>query len=223
MKSFKASRSIAVLVLLSNVSPALAAELLETTVFSAPAEYCVEQTSLRGTLKNTILEHHLIIPPEDHFKAGDIFVAARFKSRPDEIWLTNGVSWRTQNSNGPLNVYRASEQMNPVIPISVFFHPMDVSAVVGDGQIWVGYGLRSEMEDARISFNEMLTHGRYDLIWEAGSAGVGADGISRKICFTTTGMTTSVFVGGTNPPNPVGNINLPDPDGDNTVLEAVAP
>ena len=56
--------------------------------FSAPAEYCFPQTSVRselGKFDKVILDHNLIVNEQDHFKSGDIFVGFRRKSQPDIV------------------------------------------------------------------------------------------------------------------------------------------
>lgn len=186
------------------------ADTSETTEFSAPAEYCFPQTSLRGEFDKIILDHHVIIPPEDHFKSGDIFVGARFKSQPDTLWLTNGVSWWNADDDidnpGP-KAYSSFSKLQPVIPVLVNYTPADVSAFVGDGEIWVGYGLRSEAETWRESFEEMKSSQRFSLLWEIGVAGstlpspiVGLHSLLPTICLTATKMTTTIHVANINPP-----------------------
>lgn len=67
----------------------------DTVKFSAPAEYCFPQTSIRsesGKFDKIFLDHNLIINEQDHFKVGDIFVGFRRKSQPEILWLTNGTS-----------------------------------------------------------------------------------------------------------------------------------
>ena len=39
------------------------ADVPETTTFPTPAEYCFEQTVVRGDITKLIFDHNLIIPP----------------------------------------------------------------------------------------------------------------------------------------------------------------
>ncbi|MBK6619028.1 MAG: hypothetical protein IPG31_11975 [Nitrosomonas sp.] len=57
---------------------------------------CFPQTSLRAEpnkFNNIMLDHHLIISEEDHFKEGLVFVGFRLKSQPDTLWLFDGENW----------------------------------------------------------------------------------------------------------------------------------
>lgn len=186
------------------------ADSSETTKFSAPAEYCFPQTSLRGGFDKIILDHHVIIPPEHHFKIGDVFVGARFKSKPDVLWLTNGFSWWNvdDDSVGPKSY--ASGKLQPVIPTSISYDPIDVSAFIGDGEIWIGYGLRSEAESWREAFDEMKRSQRFDILLEIGVPGfsfpsAGLHSLLPNICLTATQMTTTIMTVDTMPiPNKTG-------------------
>ncbi|WP_442499501.1 hypothetical protein [Methylobacter sp. sgz302048] len=173
------------------------AEPKYTTVFSEPVEYCFEQTSLRGGLDRTILEHHLIVPPEDHFKLGDVFVGFRRKSEPDKLWLY-GIFGNWIDSNDTQYIYSRSvysmQKLEPVIDASIFLDPTDVTEFVGDGEIWVGYGLRkgktSTEED---SFQEMMDNQRYYRLWQIG----GSIEKNSTVCLTATQMEEDTGTGNT--------------------------
>jgi hypothetical protein len=171
-----------------------------TTEFSAPAEYCFPQTSLRsefGKFDKVILDHRLIIRKEDHFKTGDIFVGFRRKSQPDVLWLTDGVSWQNaaDDSDTPraFPIYAPNNsdgKLQPIMSITLSNEPTDVSAYIGDGEIWTGYGLRAEGETWKESFEDMMSNQRFEKIWEITgfTPAIGLQGTQPTICLTTTGM-----------------------------------
>ncbi|MGJ0431539.1 hypothetical protein [Methylobacter sp.] len=164
------------------------AEPKYTTVFSEPMEYCFEQTSLRGGLDRTIQDHHLIVPPEDHFKLGDVFVGFRRKSEPDKLWLY-GIFGNWIDSNDTQYLYSRSvysmRKLEPVIDVSIFLDPTDVTEFVGDGEIWVGYGLRKgETSTEEDSFQDMMDNQRYYRLWQIG----GSIEKNSTICLTATQM-----------------------------------
>ncbi|MEX0739969.1 MAG: hypothetical protein WD071_11565 [Pseudohongiella sp.] len=148
----------------------------ETTMFPEPAEYCFAQTSLHREYTeggfNLRLNHHLIIANENQTKAGDIFVGARFKSNPDELWLLSGNIWRNAEDttvNWPSVYYRFDNQLPPIVRVSLSYDPAMVGAS-GDGEILIGYGLRTESnptpEAFQESFDEMVHSQRYSVLWE---------------------------------------------------------
>ena len=202
-----------VLLCSSICATTMAADFTETTTSSAPTQYCVQQTSVRGSFENLVIDHHLIIPPDDHFKSADVFVGARFKSRPNELWLLSGIRWRKIESAADITnaEYRHFSELPLVVPISVFYEPMDVSAAIGDGEIWVGYGLRSATETTQKSFEDMKAHQRYSLLWEARPApNTPASGIrnaSATLCIETTEV-TAIFHVVQNPTGPVRELPL---------------
>jgi hypothetical protein len=170
----------------------LRADIVNTTEFSEPGQYCFLQTSLRGTLDKTILEHHLIIPSEDHFKTGDVFVGFRRSGQPDALWLTDGFRWHAyDNSERPYMNYTGPIKLEPVIKTEVFYAPKDVTEYAGDGEIWVGYGLRQDETATREdSFQDMINNQRYYRVWRVGDLVV--DGLHPEICLTTTQMTERI-------------------------------
>jgi hypothetical protein len=170
----------------------LRADIVNTTEFSEPGQYCFEQTSLRGTLDKTTLEHHLIIPSEDHFKTGDVFVGFRRNSQPDALWLTNGFQWRAYDNEFPYTAYEEYIKLEPVIKVEVIYAPMDVTEYAEDGEIWVGYGLRQgETTTREDSFQDMINNQRYYRVWQIGQE---VDGLNRTICLTTTQMTERIGI-----------------------------
>ena len=164
------------------------AEPKYTTVFSEPMEYCFEQTSLRGGFDRIILEHNLIVAPEDHFKPGEVFIGFRRKSEPDALWLTDGSEWRAYDDNEhPYMAYKRPAKLEPVIKAKIFMQQMDVTEFEGDGEIWVGYGLRKdESATEEDSFQDMMDNRRYYRLWQIG---IGREEKFSTICLTATKMT----------------------------------
>ncbi|UJP08477.1 MAG: hypothetical protein LZF84_05085, partial [Nitrosomonas sp.] len=148
----------------------------DTVKFSAPAQYCFPQTSVRselGKFDKVILDHNVIINEQDHFKNGDIFVGFRRKSQPDVIWLTDGISWlnaadtaNTTPKNYPVILPNGDGTLQPVMPITLSNEPVDVSAYVGDGEVWVGYGLKPAGETWEKSYADMISNNRFNKIWD---------------------------------------------------------
>ncbi|WAK03337.1 hypothetical protein [Methylobacter sp. YRD-M1] len=172
-------------------------DIVKTTEFSEPGQYCFEQTSLRGKFDKTILAHHLIIPPEDHLKTGDVFVGFRRSSQPDALWLTDGSQWRAYNDNEfPYMAFKRNIRLEPVIKAEVFHAPKDVTEYVEDGEIWIGYGVRKdETETKEDSFQDMISNQRYYRVWRIGDLVV--DGLNPEICLTTTQITERIRIVGT--------------------------
>lgn len=178
----------------------------ETTIFSEPAEYCFPDTVVhreftdRGFAMN--LAYHVLIPNEDLAGPGDIYVGARFKNRPDELWLLSGTIWRTaENSKvGWPTVYtRFDEQLPPIFRVSVYYDPAAIASL-GDGEIWIGYGLRNDPVPTpkafQESFDEMMRNERYNLFWEILPGKTPLPGKvhpdSATLCLETTQMIRTV-------------------------------
>lgn len=179
----------------------------ETTIFPESAEYCFPQTSLHREFTdsgfNLSLNYHLIIQNADHANAGDVFVGARFKSRPDELWLLSGNVWRNSDDkvvSWPSVYVRYDDQLPPIVPISLSYDPVAVSTF-GDGEIWVGYGLRTNKnptpEAFQESFDEMMRSQRFSLLWEMKPGKTPFPGElhaeSSKICLKATQMERTVY------------------------------
>ncbi|MGJ0431149.1 hypothetical protein [Methylobacter sp.] len=184
---------------LLGASLSQADDIVKTTEFSKPGQYCFDQTSLRGKFDKTILEHHLIIPSEDHFKTGDVFVGFRRNSQPDALWLTNGSTWRAYDDHEyPYMPLRENIKLEPVIKAEVFYVPKDVTEYTEDGEIWVGYGVRQdETETREDSFQDMINNQRYYRVWRIGDLVV--EGLNPRICLTTTKMEERILVFGISP------------------------
>lgn len=176
--------------------------------FASPGKICFPQSYLyaeTNNFKSVMLNHYLIVRKEDHYKTGDVFVGFRLKSQPDVLWLHGGGARWTKYKNGQVPEYYSNSpfipigKLQPVISTSISHHPIDVSLYVGDGELWVGYGLRSESETAQVSFDEMLSSNRFNLIWEIGNPKLEPRNpvdVS-TICLTMTEMTVYVPLIGT--------------------------
>jgi hypothetical protein len=173
-----------------ELEPIGATQYTENTMeFSKPGRYCFEQTTLRGAPDKTILDHHLLIPPEDHLKTGDVFVGFRRNSQPDALWLYNGSTWVAADDNQyPYSkAFIISSKLEPVMPTSIsYYAPIDVTEFAGDGEIWVGYGLRKDStETEEDSFQDMISNQRYYRVWQIG----GSVDRQSVICLPITQMT----------------------------------
>lgn len=183
--------------------------------FSTPAEYCFPQTSVKselGKFDRVLLDHNLIINEEDHFKTGDIFVGFRRKSQPDTLWLTDGTSWLNAADTSdatpkayPVILPNGDGKLQPVMPIAFSNEPIDVSAYVGDGEVWVGYGLRAEGETWEKSYEDMVSNRRFNKIWEI-TGPTTASGLPSDlptICLMAIKMRTTVITAGHDLPGEV--------------------
>jgi len=149
------------------------------TVLTSPGKLCFTQTSLRSELDrydNVILDHYVVISKEHHFKEGLVFVGFRRKSRPDELWLFSGTIWeKYQNDlidSSPVPFIPKVQtiptgQLQPIMPTTISVAPIDPSAYVDDGEIWIGYGLSSSTGTTE-TFFEMIGSNRFKRIWEVG-------------------------------------------------------
>lgn len=210
MKFLSQKLLLASTLLLSGIS-----SQADTVKFSAPAEYCFPQTSVRselGKFDKVILDHNVIISEQDHFKNGDIFVGFRRKSQPDVIWLTDGTSWlnaadtaNTTPKNYPVILPNGNGTLQPVMPITLSNEPVDVSAYVGDGEVWVGYGLKPAGETWEKSYADMISNSRFNKIWDitGSTPASGLPGDLLTICLTATEMETTVITAGHDLPSEV--------------------
>jgi hypothetical protein len=172
----------------------------EITTSAVPTEYCIPQTFVRGDHDALVIDHNLIIPAEDQFRKADIYVGARFKSRPGELWLLSGIRWRRIETEADLHnaAANAFEELPLVVPVTVFYKPTDVSAAIGDGQIWVGYGFRSVTQQSEASFAEMQASKRYRLLWESPeppyTPALGLRDPYARLCIETSKVARRVLV-----------------------------
>lgn len=168
---------LAVLFLLSMIQVQATAQTEINTQFSKPSKICFPQISLyqkSGSLDNVMFDYYLTIPQEDHFKAGHIFVGFRLKSQPEALWLYDGIVWNKYDGTYPPLPFPPDTfdlyELQPVTRTSISIYPIDLSAYVSDGELWVGYGFRSPSSgiSAQEAFDEMISSKRFKLIWEVG-------------------------------------------------------
>ncbi len=183
--------------------------------YSAPAEYCFPQTSVRSEFRKfdkIILDHNLVVNQQDHFKTGDVFVGFRRKSQPDALWLTNGSRWVNAADNSeseslayPVILPNSDGTLQPVMPVTLSREPIDVSTYVEDGEVWVGYGLKVEGESWKKSFEDMMSDQRYKRIWDitglTPESGLPAN--MPTICLKASEMRTVVLTAGHDLPKEV--------------------
>lgn len=176
------------------------ADIENSIEFSEPGKICVRQTSLYANseeLTSVMLDHYLIVNEEDHFQVGDVFVMFRIKGL-DRLWLYNGSEWKenldqTHYEFFNQNHYLRTDRLQPIIPTSISNAPVNINEYIGIGELWIGYGLRSESETSQASFNKMIESGRFKLIWEVGESIIPKDAplaldVS-TICISITEMT----------------------------------
>ncbi|MES2605499.1 MAG: hypothetical protein V4603_11220 [Pseudomonadota bacterium] len=180
----------------SSNSPQRLPDLVSSTAISPSAEFCFAQTSMRGRAENFILDHHVLVEAADLGKAGEIFVVARFKDRPDLYWLSNGSGWIAyQRGQGRPVPYARFPQLPPLVSVMAFREPANIAASIEQGSIWVGYGLRQASGAASDSFEEMLRSDRLKVVWE-GRPAAPADSQQIRygiptLCLDITGITKS--------------------------------
>ncbi len=124
-----------------------------------------------------------------------MFVGFRLKSQPDVLWLNGDSIWSKHditNAFSPtafIPAFNPVLRLQPIIPTRISRYPIDVSAFVGDGEVWVGYGLRLETETHQESFDEMLSSQRFNLVWEIGEPGLSSTNNFATICVSITEVT----------------------------------
>lgn len=160
-----------------------------TMVFKIPADYCMSQNEWRGGLSHATFQHHLLIAESDLETSKDIFVGFRLKSKPGALWLSNGTSWFAYeagaNPTSFIPFLIDPLRLLMIIDLEIIPEPVDLSALVGDGELLVGYGLRNNTTDtAKESFQEMINHQRFSVVWK-----IGAQPKYLAICLNSTGMT----------------------------------
>ncbi|MDY6981729.1 MAG: hypothetical protein SV422_01440 [Pseudomonadota bacterium] len=180
----------------------------QTTVFKEPQEYCFAQTSLTPELNDLgshylRFSYHLLVGEEHQGRPGDIYVGARFRNRPDEWWLFSGAVWRNAQHPTvpwPTAYVRFDDKLPAIWPVSLWYDP-EALASLGEGEIWIGYGLRDDpvptQQAFQESFDEMLRSRRYSLFWEIKPEATPRPGKlhaeSSTICLKATEMTRTVF------------------------------
>lgn len=82
--------------------------------------------------------------------------------------------------------------------ITLSHEPIDARNYVGDGEVWVGYGLKAENETWKKSYEDMMSNNRFSKIWDitGSTPASGLPGDLPTICLTTTEMKTTAFTVG---------------------------
>ncbi len=122
-----------------------------------PGKLCFPQTMLyaeHNRYDQVMRDHFLLVSEQDWFRDGLVYVGFRLKSNPDELWFFTGREWVNKNSDPdfpvPFNSNSSARtrftpittiKLQPVIQTFISNFPVDVSAFVDDGELWVGYGL----------------------------------------------------------------------------------
>ena len=157
-----------------------------TTVFTKPPlpRYCFPQSEWRGGLAQATFDYRLILAEGDFIKHGDVFVAFRLKSKPDALWLyDHNRNWVAYDPNtNPVASY-SSGTLEAILQVPIIPQPTDLTALSGDGELYVGYGLRNNASaTVQDSFQEMLSNQRYSLVWEIGPQ----EPMWTSVCLTVT-------------------------------------
>ncbi len=180
----------AVCLLKATVSQATSLPTL--TVFETPTQYCFDQSEWRGGLEHATFDYHLIFAEEDRSKSVDVFVGFRLRSRPEAIWLSDfaGVWTMYDPNTDPAAYYRSSEIVaTKITHVYAIQQPMDLTAVSGDGELLVGYGIRNNTAvTTKDSFQEMVSSQRYSVVWSIGPELLPP---GWSICLTATEMRLS--------------------------------
>ncbi len=140
---------------------------------SGPSDFCFEQGELKGELKATTIKYRLIIAPEHLKKPISIFVGFSRKSEPGKLWLLGGILYTpsyTWKLYDPAEMPQAFAYFSgsPIVELDILPTPTDLTPFNRDGELWVGYGLRSsEYGELNLeAFQEMLSAKRYKKIWK---------------------------------------------------------
>ena len=166
------------------------------------------QTTIHGEFSShgtyLTINYHVLVSDEDQGQSGDVYIGARFKSNPDEVWLLSGGVWRNSENTTvgwPTSYVRFDDQLPPIVRTRISYDTESASTY-GEGEIWVGYGLRLNKNPTpaafQESFAEMVQSKRYSLLWELKEnesktyPGV-LHGESSEICLNTTQMVRTVF------------------------------
>lgn len=150
-------------------------ELNKTTVLSSPMRFCFYQYEGNDDLTKTTLSYKFLVAASDHYKEGDVFVGFRQRSVPGVLWLKNGCNG--VKYDGTLQT--PSYKLQPLISLNIIPQPTDVSAFYEDGEVLVGYGLRTKAgATATDSFQEMVDNDRFSIIWVVGGKETAAIGFA---------------------------------------------
>lgn len=183
------------------------ADIVNKVPLSSPGKMCFPQTSLHAEspidengyrLDKVMFTHYLIIPKEDHFKKGAVFVGFRLKSQPEKLWLFDGYEWKIMSDDEPQAFFGPTtfgiEDIHTLQPITKTYisdFPLDVSEYADDGELMVGYGMMPESGTVRDAFNEMYqTSNRFKVLWQIGNHLPNT--LLETVCLDISGMTVTI-------------------------------
>lgn len=149
--------------------------------------YCFDKLVVRGNPAHTTLDYVLVIPnEEDQQKVGDIFVGFRRKSNPDTLWLQGFFdSWSLYDSSKDPVAVLSTSSLPPVLQLNIINIPVDLTAFLGDGEVLVGYGRRTNTSSGiKDSFDDMVASKHYSVVWVVSSQRAG----SERLCLNATGI-----------------------------------
>lgn len=170
------------------VTPASPAATLST-----PMDYCFWQSEWRDSLDVRALSfvYHALIAESDYSKEGDVFFAFQQSKAPNSIWFLQADGWKAYTP-GTAPLPYLSGQLAPIVPIRTDIRPADLTGLDGNGEFWVGYGLRStSLATVADSYQEMLDSKRSALLWRIGEGYRNLPGLNSWICLKVTGLTAS--------------------------------
>lgn len=183
------------------------ADIVDTIPLSSPGKLCFSQTSLHAEspidengyrLDKVMFTHYLIIPKEDHFKKGAVFVGFRLKSQPEKLWLYDGYEWKIMNDDEPQTFFGPTtigvqdiHTLQPITHTYISNFPIDVKAYADDGELMIGYGIMSESGTVRDAFYEMVQTGnRFKVLWQVGNNLPNT--LLETVCLDISGMTVTI-------------------------------
>lgn len=117
-------------------------------------------------------------------------------NHPDVLRLYDGENWTVYDNTAEPVPFKSRyhgqhEILQPITLIHFTKYPVDVSKLIGKGQLLAGYGLRSEAESASKSFADMMSNDRLYTMWyigqKAGIASADQEG-STTLCLSFTEM-----------------------------------
>lgn len=113
------------------------------------------------------------------------------------MWLLgNDLTWSAYDSAKPINfdpyAITTSGPLLPLMPVPIIPLPLDLTVFSGDGEIWVGYGLRNSADaTVKDAYQDMINNQRYKKVWLIGES----IPFSKFICLTATKMRVDESIG----------------------------
>lgn len=156
---------------------------LVTSNYANPSDFCFYPGEWNGDLSAASMKYRLIIAPENQQKFGDLYVGFRRSSDPNSLWLygytvnpSTGFGtpsdWVQFDAAKVPPTYAMNQSLQPVMSVNAFPAPMDLRRFDGDGEVLVGYGMRSEGSNSspRDSFKDMVDNRRYAAVFKIDKA-----------------------------------------------------